>query len=105
MVARSGAVKPQDAEGLLAAEPAALDGNAQAQTLARVQATVGAIFKENIAKSFSLAYYAAALMAYIAVIPALMTGRRVGEHKGHHERAIRDRRRRPQRSRRKEPRA
>jgi hypothetical protein len=84
--ARSGSVKPQDANDLLTAEPAAQDGSPQAQMAAKLQETLGGIFKENIAKSFSWPYYAAAFMAYLAVIPALLTGRRVGEHQGHHER-------------------
>jgi hypothetical protein len=30
-------------------------------------------------------FYAAALAALIAIVPALFTGRRLGEHEGHHE--------------------
>jgi EmrB/QacA subfamily drug resistance transporter len=83
--AANGAVRPQEAQDLLGG-PSAPAGSPQAQMQEKLQTTLSGIFKDNIAKSFSLAYYAAALMAYLAVIPALFTGRRVGEHEGHHER-------------------
>ena len=44
-----------------------------------------AIYRDDIAESFTWPFYAAALAALIAIIPALMTGRRLGEHEGHDE--------------------
>jgi EmrB/QacA subfamily drug resistance transporter len=92
--ARSGAVGPQDAQQVLGgaassgsdgATPESGDGRSPID--AELREKLGAIFADNIAHSFSLAYYAAAVMAFLAVIPALLTGRRVGEHQGHHERS------------------
>ena len=42
-----------------------------------------AIFRDDIAKSFQWPFYVAALAALLAIFPALMTGRRLGEHAGH----------------------
>jgi len=83
--ARLGTVKPQDAQKLPGGAQATGSGG-QAQAEAAVQAKLGGIFKDNIAKSFSWPYYAAAAMAFLAIIPGLLTGRRVGEHEGDHER-------------------
>jgi EmrB/QacA subfamily drug resistance transporter len=83
--ARTGTVKPQEAQRLLG-EPPAPASSAQAQAEALVQTKLSGIFKDNIAKSFSLPYYAAALMAFLAIVPGLLTGRHIGEHQGHHER-------------------
>ena len=44
-----------------------------------------------MADAFTWPFYAAALAALFAVIPALMTGRRLGEHEGHHEMSRADR--------------
>ncbi len=46
------------------------------------QVTV-AIFRDDIAKSFKWPFYVAALAALLAIFPALLTGRRLGEHDGH----------------------
>ena len=46
---------------------------------------MAAIYRDDIAKSFTWPFYAAALAALIAIIPALLTGRRLGEHEGHEE--------------------
>jgi EmrB/QacA subfamily drug resistance transporter len=51
----------------------------------KLNATVAGIYRDDIAESFTWPFYAAALAALIAIIPALMTGRRLGEHEGHHE--------------------
>ena len=102
--ARSGSVKPQDAGELVGDGPAAQPGSAQAQMEAKVQSELGAIFKDNIAQSFSLAYYVAALMAYLAIIPALLTGRRIGEHQGDYELPLQNGAGRSQRHASEEPR-
>jgi EmrB/QacA subfamily drug resistance transporter len=53
--------------------------------LRRLNAVVAGIYRSDIAKSFTWPFYAASLAALLAVIPALLTGRRLGEHEGHHE--------------------
>ena len=60
-------------------------GSAQAIGEQQMVAHVKAIYKDNVAKSFAWPFYAAALAALLAVIPGLMTGRRLGEHAGHEE--------------------
>jgi EmrB/QacA subfamily drug resistance transporter len=60
-------------------------GTPEALTWSKVNAGVAAIYKHDIAKSFTWPFYAAALAALIAIIPALFTGRRLGEHEGHQE--------------------
>jgi EmrB/QacA subfamily drug resistance transporter len=60
-------------------------GTPQALTWRKVNAGAAAIYKHDIARSFSWPFYAAALAALLAIIPALLTGRRLGEHEGHHE--------------------
>lgn len=72
---------------VLAGAPEAPPGTAMAQEQATVKSTLEAIFRDNIAKSFSWAYYVAAIVAFLAVIPALFTGRRIGEHEGYEERS------------------
>ena len=47
--------------------------------------SVAGIYRHDIAESFTWPFYAAALAALLAIIPALMTGRRLGEHEGHEE--------------------
>jgi EmrB/QacA subfamily drug resistance transporter len=54
-------------------------------TLRKLNAVVARIYRDDIADSFAWPFYAAALAALIAVAPALLTGRRLGEHAGHHE--------------------
>ena len=43
------------------------------------------LFKDEIATAFAWPFYAAAIAAFLGVIPAFLTGRRLGEHEGHHE--------------------
>lgn len=73
------------ADAALAGAPSAPAGSPMAQQEARLKNAIGAIFRDNIAKSFKWAYYVAATLAFLALIPALFTGRRLGEHEGHHE--------------------
>jgi len=80
-MAQKGGTRPVGVDSLLAA-PQAAPGTPQAQMEARIKATIGAIFEDNIAKSFTWAFYASALLAFIAIVPALMTGRRLGEDEG-----------------------
>ncbi len=56
-----------------------------ATTRAGLSASIAAIFRDSLAQSFSWPFYAAAVAALCAVVPALFTGRRLGEHRGHHE--------------------
>ena len=51
----------------------------------KLNTVVAGIYRDDIAESFTWPFYAAALAALIAIIPALMTGRRLGEHEGHEE--------------------
>jgi MFS family permease len=54
-------------------------------TLHKVNAIVAGLYRTDIAKSFQWPFYAASLAALLAIIPALLTGRRLGEHTGHDE--------------------
>jgi EmrB/QacA subfamily drug resistance transporter len=60
-------------------------GSAQALGEQQMIGHIKAIYQDNIAQSFTWPFYAAALAALLAVIPGLMTGRRLGEHAGHEE--------------------
>jgi EmrB/QacA subfamily drug resistance transporter len=60
-------------------------GSAQAKAQEKLVATITAIYKNTIAKSFPLPFYFAALAAALGIIPALMTGRRLGEHLGYED--------------------
>ena len=68
--------------GSLPSPPA---GSPAAQQAEELKANVSAIFKDNVAKSFTWPFYAAAIAALLAVIPSLMTGRRLGQDLGHEE--------------------
>ena len=57
----------------------------QPLTWQEVNATVAAIYRHDIAESFSWPFYAAALAALVAIPAALFTGRRLGEDLGHQE--------------------
>ncbi len=65
--------------------PAAPAGSPQARQQERIRLATATIFRDDIASSFTWPFYAAALAALLAVIPALFTGRRLGEHEGHSE--------------------
>ena len=60
-------------------------GTPQAQTWEKVNAGAATIYKDDIAKSFTWPFYAAALAALLAIPSALFTGRRLGIDAGHHE--------------------
>jgi hypothetical protein len=66
-----------------ATPPAA--GTPEAATYAKVDESVAAIYRHDLAESFTWPYYAAALAALLAIVPALLTGSRLGEHEGHEE--------------------
>ena len=51
----------------------------------KLNAVIAALYRHDIAASFKWPFYAATLAALIAIIPALFTGRRLGEHQGHEE--------------------
>ena len=65
------------------APPAA--GTPEAATYDKVNESVAAIYRHELAKSFTWPYYAAALAALLAIVPALLTGRRLGDDAGHDE--------------------
>jgi len=69
----------------LAGAPVPPDGTQAELQYRKVNAGAAAIYKDDIAKSFTWPFYAAALAALIAIVPALFTGRRLGEHMGHDE--------------------
>jgi EmrB/QacA subfamily drug resistance transporter len=81
--AKQGGGTAISASDALAGAPAAAPGSPMAAEQARLKSTIGTIFRDDIAKSFPLVYYAAALAAFLALIPALFTGRRIGQHEGH----------------------
>jgi Na+/melibiose symporter-like transporter len=60
-------------------------GTPQALTWRKVNAGAAAIYKHDIARSFSWPFYAAALAALLAIPAALFTGRRLGADAGHDE--------------------
>ena len=60
-------------------------GTPQEAAFRKVNAGAAALYRNDIADSFTWPFYAAALAALLAIIPALFTGRRLGEHEGHHE--------------------
>jgi hypothetical protein len=51
----------------------------------KLNTVIATLYRHDIAESFKWPFYAAALAALIAIIPALFTGRRLGEHEGHDE--------------------
>ena len=67
----------------LAGTPAAPPGSPEAEQQAALKTDLAAIFRDNVAKSFTAPFWAAALAALLAAIPALFVGRRLGEHEGH----------------------
>jgi EmrB/QacA subfamily drug resistance transporter len=60
-------------------------GASGALALRRLNVTVAALYRNDIADSFTWPFYAAALAALLAIVPALLTGKRLGEHEGHEE--------------------
>ncbi len=54
-------------------------------SLAKLNAVIGTIYKDDIAGSFTWSFYVAGLAGFIAIVPALLTGKRLGEHEGHDE--------------------
>jgi EmrB/QacA subfamily drug resistance transporter len=51
----------------------------------KLNTAIATLYRHDIAESFKWPFYAAALAALIAIIPALFTGKRLGEHEGHDE--------------------
>ncbi|HJW74151.1 MAG TPA: DHA2 family efflux MFS transporter permease subunit, partial [Thermoleophilia bacterium] len=66
----------------LAGAPQFPPGSPQAQAQRLLSNRIAAIYKANIAGSFRWPFYAAALAAFIAVVPALLTGSRLGQFAG-----------------------
>ncbi len=71
------------AANLLGDAPPAAAGSPAAQIEEQVAVHIVAIYKDDIAKSFTWPFYAAALAALLAIVPGALTGRRLGEHEGH----------------------
>lgn len=65
--------------------PPAPAGSAQAKTQQALATRIGAIIKTNVAHAFRWPFLAAAIAAFLAIAPSLLTGKRLGEHHGHHE--------------------
>jgi EmrB/QacA subfamily drug resistance transporter len=65
--------------------PQAPAGSPQAQAQQRITAHIAALYRDDIATSFKWPFYAAALAALLAIVPGIMTGRRLGEHTGHEQ--------------------
>lgn len=80
-----GARAAQLRKNVLGNAPQAPPGSPQAQGERRLADHIGVIYRMNIARSFRWPFYAAALAALLAVVPASLTGRRLGEHEGHEE--------------------
>lgn len=57
-------------------------GSPQERTMKSLATTIGQIFKTNVGHAFFWPYIAAAIAALLAVVPALFTGRRLGEQLG-----------------------
>jgi EmrB/QacA subfamily drug resistance transporter len=60
-------------------------GASGALAFRKLNVTVAALYRNDIADSFTWPFYAAALAALLAIVPALLTGKRLGEHEGHEE--------------------
>jgi len=69
----------------LAALPAPPAGSPQAVQAATLKARVHAIYRDQIGGAFKTPFTVAAGVAFLIVIPALFTGRRLGAHLGAHE--------------------
>ena len=67
---------------LLTGAPTPPPGSPLEQTMRSLIATIGQIFKTNLGHAFFWPYMAAAVAALLAVVPALFTGRRLGEQLG-----------------------
>jgi len=67
----------------LAGAPQAAPGSPEAQSRQMLSVKIGAIYRENIANSFSWPFYAAAVAALLAIVPALLTGTRLGQFAGY----------------------
>ncbi len=68
----------------LAGSPQA-PGASGAATFRKLNVMVAALYRNDIADSFTWPFYAAALAALLAIGPALLTGKRLGEHAGHED--------------------
>ena len=80
-----GAAASQLRDNPLAGGAQAPAGSPEAAAQARMKTVISGFYRNDIAKSFSWPFYAAALAALLAIVPGLMTGRRLGEHEGHEE--------------------
>lgn len=78
--AGNGSAGPQASSSAAGSSPQAAS---QVQLATRLQV----IFSGNVAHAFRWPYWAAALAALFSIPFSLLTGRRLGEHRGHHERA------------------
>jgi len=70
----------------LAGLPPAAPGSPEAAQQKQLSEKLGAIFKTNIGHAFRWPYWAAAFAALLSIPFSLMTGRRLGQHRGDQER-------------------
>lgn len=80
--ARQGAGGGGSVGDFLAGAPTPPPGSPQALTMKSVAATIGQIFKSHVGHAFFWPYIAAAIAALLAIVPAVFTGRRLGEQLG-----------------------
>jgi EmrB/QacA subfamily drug resistance transporter len=66
----------------LAGAPTPAPGSPEERTLKSLAAAIGQIFKTHVGHAFFWPYMAAAIAALLAVVPAVFTGRRLGEQLG-----------------------
>lgn len=65
--------------------PQPTPGTPQASRLRALKTTIGGIYRGKIGGAFALPFYVASVTAFLMLIPATMTGRRLGAHQGAHE--------------------
>jgi EmrB/QacA subfamily drug resistance transporter len=65
-----------------AGAPQAPPGSPQAAVQEQLKQKLSEIFKSSLAKSFRWPYYAGAIAALLSIPFSLMTGRRIGQHRG-----------------------
>lgn len=85
--AKQGGGADVSASDVLPSAPAAEQGTPMAQEEDTIKSTLETIFRNDIASSFKWPYYTAAIVAFLAIIPALFTGRRIGEHEGYEKKS------------------
>ena len=65
--------------------PQAPAGSPEAAAQEKLGGTITAIYRSHVADAFHLPYYVAALAAALGIVPAMLTGRRLGQYAGFEE--------------------